>query len=86
MEYNHEELLHCLDYEADCPAQCFMAKVTKDYRKHEDNYTGINTTWIDAGSFPTCRNQDGCPCRECTNETCINPFACDDYIAWVCKV
>ena len=85
MTYNHEELLHCLDYEAYCPAQCIRAKVTKDYRMHEDNYAGITTHWTNGGSSFMCKKQNGCPCKECTKESCINPLVCDDYIAGVCK-
>ena len=82
MAYNHEELIHCAGYDADCPQTCFKAKITRDYNMYADNYAGLQIKWENFEDRAGCRKADGCPCKTCEKETCVNPLVCDDYIAW----
>lgn len=83
MEFEHEDLCHCADYQSDCPNTCFRARLTKEYKMHEDNFAGIPITWSHFGETASCRRQEGCPCKTCETEHCFNPFVCDKYMAWV---
>lgn len=50
MKYEHEDYCHCFDYRSDCPSECFRAKLTKEYKKYEDNFFGIPISWAHFGN------------------------------------
>ena len=51
---NHD-YAHCLDYNVDCPKECFRGQLVKDAR---ENHPGIVVSWMSFKGTDECPKED----------------------------